>query len=52
MRYFFIREQVKGGNIEVFYIGTEHQLADIFTKPLARLLFTKLRSKLGMHFTN
>ena len=34
IRYHFIREYVANEDIELEYIKTENQLADIFTKPL------------------
>ena len=36
------------GDIEVFYISTENQLADIFTKPLDEKTFCRLRSELNV----
>ncbi|GJX79655.1 retrovirus-related pol polyprotein from transposon TNT 1-94 [Tanacetum coccineum] len=33
-RYYFIKEQVKSGIIELYFVRTEYQLADIFTKAL------------------
>jgi hypothetical protein len=33
-RHHFLRDHVEKGNIEMRYIDTERQLADIFTKPL------------------
>ncbi|GJY91194.1 retrovirus-related pol polyprotein from transposon TNT 1-94 [Tanacetum coccineum] len=34
--YHFIKEQVENGIMELYFIRTEYQLADIFTKPLPR----------------
>ncbi|GJU37326.1 retrovirus-related pol polyprotein from transposon TNT 1-94 [Tanacetum coccineum] len=34
VRYHFIKEQVEKGIVELFFIGTEYQLADLFTKAL------------------
>jgi hypothetical protein len=36
-RHHFLRDHVEKGDIEMRYIGTERQLADIFTKPLILL---------------
>nr|GEX43503.1 hypothetical protein [Tanacetum cinerariifolium] len=47
-RYHFIKEQVENGIMELYFIQTEHQLADIFTKPLPREIFNFLIDKLGM----
>ncbi|GJT81614.1 hypothetical protein Tco_1055956 [Tanacetum coccineum] len=46
--YHFIKEQVENGIIELYFIRTEYQLADIFTKPLPRERFNFLIEKLGM----
>ena len=42
IRYFFIRQQVEDGRIEVKYVSTVDQLADVLTKALGRLQHTKL----------
>jgi hypothetical protein len=39
---------VEEGIIVVEYICTNGQLADILTKPLARLKFHEMREKIGM----
>ncbi|GKD87852.1 hypothetical protein Tco_1359006 [Tanacetum coccineum] len=36
IRHHFIREQVEKGVVELYFIRTEYQLADIFTKALPR----------------
>nr|GEW26011.1 hypothetical protein [Tanacetum cinerariifolium] len=46
--YHFIKEQVKNGIVELYFIQIEYQLADIFTKPLPRERFNFLIDKLGM----
>jgi Reverse transcriptase (RNA-dependent DNA polymerase) len=48
IRHHFIREHVERGTVKLFYIPTEKQLADIFTKPLDEATFTRLVSELGM----
>ncbi|GJZ77523.1 retrovirus-related pol polyprotein from transposon TNT 1-94 [Tanacetum coccineum] len=48
MRYHFIKEQVENGIVELYFVRTEYQLADIFTKPLPRERFNFLIDKLGM----
>ncbi|GKF01521.1 hypothetical protein Tco_0028444, partial [Tanacetum coccineum] len=48
VRYHFIKEQVKNGIVKLYYVRTEYQLADIFTKPLPRERFNLLIEKLGM----
>ncbi|GKF87042.1 hypothetical protein Tco_0257919 [Tanacetum coccineum] len=46
--YLFIKEQVENGIVELYFVWTEYQLADIFTKPLPRERFNFLIEKLGM----
>nr|GEX53793.1 retrovirus-related Pol polyprotein from transposon TNT 1-94 [Tanacetum cinerariifolium] len=41
-------EQVENGIVELYFVRTEYQLADIFTKPLPRERFNFLIEKLGM----
>ncbi|GKC64504.1 hypothetical protein Tco_1097102 [Tanacetum coccineum] len=47
-RYHFIKEQVENGIMELYFVRTEYQLVDIFTKPLPRERFNFLIEKLGM----
>ncbi|GJR50531.1 retrovirus-related pol polyprotein from transposon TNT 1-94, partial [Tanacetum coccineum] len=48
--YHFIRDHILKGDIELYFIPTEYQLADIFTKPLDEPTFTRLKAELGMEF--
>ncbi|GJT48256.1 hypothetical protein Tco_0974413 [Tanacetum coccineum] len=48
IRHHFIKEQVENWVVELYFVRTEHQLADIFTKPLARERLEFLIKKLGM----
>ncbi|GJU63673.1 retrovirus-related pol polyprotein from transposon TNT 1-94 [Tanacetum coccineum] len=48
IRFHFIKEHVENGVIELYFVNTEYQLADIFTKPLARERIEFLINKLGM----
>ncbi|GKB46728.1 hypothetical protein Tco_0897481 [Tanacetum coccineum] len=48
VRYHFIKEQVENGIVELYFVRTGHQLADIFNKPLPRESFNFLIKKLGM----
>nr|GEV01642.1 hypothetical protein [Tanacetum cinerariifolium] len=41
-------EQVENGIVELYFVWTEYQLADIFTKPLPRERFNFLIEKLGI----
>ncbi|KAJ9541771.1 hypothetical protein OSB04_028277 [Centaurea solstitialis] len=34
IRYHFIKDHVERGTIELYFVNTEYQLADLFTKPL------------------
>nr|GFA94503.1 retrovirus-related Pol polyprotein from transposon TNT 1-94 [Tanacetum cinerariifolium] len=44
----FIRDHILKEDIELHFIPTEYQLADIFTKPLDEPTFTRLKVELGM----
>nr|GFA49738.1 retrovirus-related Pol polyprotein from transposon TNT 1-94 [Tanacetum cinerariifolium] len=46
--YHFIKEQVENGVIELYFVNTEYQLADLFTKDLGRDKIEFLTTKLGM----
>nr|GEV14899.1 retrovirus-related Pol polyprotein from transposon TNT 1-94 [Tanacetum cinerariifolium] len=48
IRYHFIKEQVESGVIELYFVNTEYQLADLFTKALGRDRIKFLINKLGM----
>nr|GEY36031.1 retrovirus-related Pol polyprotein from transposon TNT 1-94 [Tanacetum cinerariifolium] len=48
IRYHFIKEHVENGVIELYFVNTEHQLTDIFTKALGRERIKFLINKLGM----
>jgi hypothetical protein len=48
IRYHFLRDHQQRGDIEIAYVSTKEQLADIFTKPLDEKTFTKLRNELNI----
>jgi hypothetical protein len=48
IRYHFLRDHQQRGNIEIAYGSTKEQLADIFTKPLDKKTFSKLRNELNI----
>ncbi|GJZ54728.1 retrovirus-related pol polyprotein from transposon TNT 1-94 [Tanacetum coccineum] len=48
IRFHFIKEQVENGVVELYFVNTEYQLADIFTKALCRERIKFLINKLGM----
>nr|GEU28922.1 hypothetical protein [Tanacetum cinerariifolium] len=48
IRFHFIKEQVENGVVELYFVNTEYQLADIFTKAFCRERIEFLINKLGM----
>jgi hypothetical protein len=48
IRYHFLRDHQQRGDIEIAYVSTKEQFADIFTKPLDEKIFTKLRHELNI----
>ena len=48
IHHHFVRERVLRGEIDLHYISTDSQPADIFTKPLSRTKFELHRSALGI----
>jgi hypothetical protein len=48
IRHHFIRDHQLKGDISIESVGTEDQLADIFTKPLDEKRFCKLRNELNI----
>ena len=48
IRNHFIRDHVAWGDIELQYVPTKDQLADIFTKPLDEARFCYLRNELNI----
>ncbi|GKF56790.1 hypothetical protein Tco_0170327 [Tanacetum coccineum] len=48
IRFHFIKDHVENGVIELHFVNTKYQLADIFTKPLYRERIEFLINKLGM----
>ncbi|GKB57274.1 retrovirus-related pol polyprotein from transposon TNT 1-94 [Tanacetum coccineum] len=49
VRYHFIKEHVEKGTIELYFVKTDYQLADLFTKALTVDRFNYLVCCLGMH---
>jgi len=47
-KHHFIRDHVQKGEIEIKFVKTKNQLANLFTKPFARDRFIKLRTELGV----
>jgi hypothetical protein len=48
VRYHFIREQVEANRVTMKRVCSADNVADIFTKPLAKPLFEKHRTRLGL----
>lgn len=48
IKFFFIKEKIDNGLVNVLYKRSEDQEADIFTKPLPKIKFLKFREKLGI----
>nr|GFC58485.1 hypothetical protein [Tanacetum cinerariifolium] len=48
VRYHFIKDHAEKETIELYFVGTEFQLADLFTKSLPEARFKFLVEKLGM----
>ena len=48
IRHHFLRDHVAKGDISLESVGTENQLADIFTKPLDEARFCALRNELNV----
>jgi hypothetical protein len=48
IQYHFLRDHQQKADIEIAYVNTKEQLADIFTKPLDEQTFTKLRHELNI----
>jgi hypothetical protein len=43
-----LRDHVGKGDISIYSVGTDDQLADIFTKPLDETRFCSLRSEMNV----
>jgi hypothetical protein len=48
IRYHFLRDHQQRGDITIKYVSTHNQLADIFTKPLDEMTFSKFRNELDV----
>ena len=49
IKYHYIRDMVLRGVVKLQYVAMEEQIADVLTKPLARVKFEYFREKLGVH---
>nr|GEU72203.1 retrovirus-related Pol polyprotein from transposon TNT 1-94 [Tanacetum cinerariifolium] len=48
LRFYIIKDKVENGVVDLDFVNTEYQLADIFTKALSRERIDFLINKLGM----
>ncbi|GJU12393.1 hypothetical protein Tco_1134789 [Tanacetum coccineum] len=48
IRYHFIKEHVEKGMVELYFVGTEYQLEDLFTKALPKECFEYLVHRIRM----
>ena len=48
IKYHYIRYIVQRGVVKLQYVATDKQIADVLTKPLARVKFEYFREKLGV----
>jgi hypothetical protein len=48
IRHHFLRDHQQMGDINICHVSTDHQLADIFTKPLDERRFCEMRSELNV----
>jgi hypothetical protein len=48
IQYHFLRDRQQMGDINIKYVSTDHQLADMFTKPLDERSFCELCSELNV----
>ncbi|WVZ70860.1 LOW QUALITY PROTEIN: hypothetical protein U9M48_019494 [Paspalum notatum var. saurae] len=48
VRFHFLRDHYEKEDIDIVYVASENQLADIFTKPLEFGAFVRLRGELGV----
>ena len=48
IRYHFIRDHIRQGEIKLKYVNTHDNLADIFMKPLDEAIFRELRHELNI----
>ena len=48
IRYHFLMHHVEQGTIEMYFVNTDYQLADLFTKSLDEKRFTFFVDNIGM----
>jgi hypothetical protein len=50
VRYHYVRDLVEQKRVEIVWVPTDDNIADMFTKNLGHIKFLKFRSKLGLEF--
>ena len=50
VRFHFIRDHVKEENVELLHVASQDQVADIFTKPLPKVLLNKYKKMIDMTY--
>ena len=48
IKYHYTMDMVRKGIVKLQYDVTDEQIADVLTKPLARVMFEYLKEKLGV----
>ena len=48
IKYHYIRDMVQRGAVKLQYVATDEHIADVLTKPLARVKFEYFMEKLGV----
>ena len=48
IKYHYIRDMVQIGVVKLQYVAMDEQIADVLTKPLARVKFEYFRENLGV----
>ena len=48
IKYHYIRDMVQRGVLKLQYVATKEKIADVLTKPLAKVKFEYFREKLGV----
>ena len=48
IKYHYIKDMVQRGAMKLQYVAADEQIADVLTKPLARVKFEYFRENLGV----
>ena len=48
IKYHYIRDMLQRGAVKLQYVAIDKQIADVLTKPLARVKFEYFRERLGV----